>query len=119
MFLGFVLAVLSIFSGGKVATAFLILGFPLLDTFWVIIQRLMKGKAPWYGKDKLHLHDKLISHGLSIRKVLFLIYFFAAVFGFSALFLGPMGKFIAVAIMLLLMLVMVWLTFSGEKNEVP
>jgi UDP-N-acetylmuramyl pentapeptide phosphotransferase/UDP-N-acetylglucosamine-1-phosphate transferase len=28
MFLGFMIGVLSIFSGGKVATAFLVMGFP-------------------------------------------------------------------------------------------
>ena len=33
MFFGLLLAVLAIFSGGKIATAFLILGFPILDAF--------------------------------------------------------------------------------------
>ena len=116
MFLGFMLAVLSIFSGGKVATAFLILGFPLLDAFWVVVQRVMRGQAPWKGKDNLHLHDKLRARGLSMRTILCLIYLLAAVFGFSALFLGSMGKFIAVTIMLLVMLVMVWMS-AGERSE--
>lgn len=110
MFLGFMLAVLSIFSGGKVATAFLILGFPLLDAFWVVIQRIFHGRAPWFGKDKLHLHDKLLSQGWSTRHILYLIYFLAAVFGFSALFLGSLGKFVAITIMLVIMLTMIWHT---------
>lgn len=110
MFLGFILAVLSIFSGGKVATAFLILGFPLLDAFWVVIQRIFHGRAPWSGKDKLHLHDKLLSQGWSTRHILYLIYCLAAVFGFSALFLGPLGKFVAITIMLVIMLTMIWHT---------
>lgn len=115
MFLGFMLAVLSIFSGGKVATAFLILGFPLLDAFWVIIQRVMKGQAPWKGKDRLHLHDKLQDKGIPMRGVLVLVYALASVFGFSALFLGSMGKFIALSIMALIMLVMVWMSWDVRK----
>ena len=116
MFLGFILAVLSIFSGGKVATAFLILGFPLLDFFWVILQRVAKGNSPFQGKDGLHLHTKLLHYGFSMRKVLMLIYALSAVFGFSALFLGSMGKFVAVTIMALIMLVMVWLTAIPREN---
>lgn len=117
MFFGFMLAVLSIFSGGKVATAFLILGFPLLDFFWVILQRLIKGRSPFKGKDRLHLHDKLMSMGLSLRRILVLIYMLCAIFGFSALFLGSMGKFIAVTIMAIIMMVMVMLSWQGERSE--
>lgn len=37
-FLGFMLSVLAIFAGGKVATVFLVMGFPILDALWVIIK---------------------------------------------------------------------------------
>ncbi len=115
MFLGFMLAVLSIFSGGKVATAFLILGFPLLDFFWVILQRLIRRQSPFKGKDRLHLHDKLVDMGVPLKGILILIYMLCAVFGFSALFLGSMGKFIALTIMGILMLVMVIATWQGRS----
>ncbi|MBT6068825.1 undecaprenyl/decaprenyl-phosphate alpha-N-acetylglucosaminyl 1-phosphate transferase [Candidatus Peregrinibacteria bacterium] len=117
MFLGFMLAVLSIFSGGKIATAFLILGFPLLDFFWVILQRVIRGQSPFKGKDRLHLHDKLMDMGIPLRWILFLIYVLCAVFGFSALFLGSMGKFAAVTIMAVIMIVMVLVTWQGERSE--
>lgn len=102
MFLGFVLAVIGIFSGGKVATAFLVMGFPILDAAWVILRRLSQGKSPFEG-DKKHFHHRLLEVGLSERKVLFIVYFICAMFGVSALFLTTLGKFISILMMFLLM----------------
>lgn len=99
MFFGFLLAVMAIFSGGKIATAFLILGFAILDALYVIIYRLYNKKAPWKGgewdkyRKAVHLHHRLLHFGMSERQVLILIYVLSAIFGLSALFLGTKGKF--------------------------
>ncbi len=116
MFLGFVLAVIGIFSGGKVATAFLVMGFPILDAAWVILRRIREGKSPFKG-DLKHFHHRLLEVGLTERKALVFIYFICAVFGISALFLTTKGKFAAIVLMFVLMVVIGrWLVRRGEKN---
>ena len=104
MFFGLLLAILAIFSGGKIATAFLILGFPILDAIYVIIYRLFKRRAPWKGgewdkyRKAVHLHHRMLQFGLSERQVLILIYILCAIFGITALFLGTKEKFWAIVI---------------------
>ncbi len=94
MFLGFMLGSLSIFSGSKMATAFLVMGVAILDAFWVIWQRL-KSKVPIYEGDQRHLHHQLLRSGLTKRQILFLYLFICAVFGSLALITGTEGKVIA------------------------
>jgi len=106
MLFGFLLAVLAIFSGGKIATAFLILGFPILDALYVIIYRLYNKQAPWKGgewdkyRKAVHLHHRMLDVGLTERQVLLVVYFLATTFGITALFLGTKGKFWAIMIIL-------------------
>ena len=117
MFLGFVLAVLAIFSGGKVATAVLVLGFPILDAFWVIIRRIVYGQSPFKG-DLKHLHHRLLESGLSERNVLLLIYSLCALFGIAAVFLDSMQKAFAVAIMFTLMVIVGGVAvYVGQKRK--
>jgi len=102
MFFGLLLAVLAIFSGGKIATAFLILGFPIMDAIYVIVHRIYNKQAPWKGgewdkqRKAVHLHHRMLKFGMSERQVLLVIYALAAIFGVSALFLGTQGKFWAI-----------------------
>lgn len=116
MFIGFLLAVFAIFSGGKIATAFLVLGFPILDAFWVIMRRIMKGQSPLKG-DLKHLHHRLLEVGLTERKALILIYILSAFFGGSAIFLGTTQKLYLIIVMGLLMIIMASITvFYGFKR---
>lgn len=105
IFLGFVLATLAIFSGGKVATAFLVMGFPVLDAFWSIFRRIMAGKSPFKG-DLMHLHHKLLAAGLSERKTLILIYILCALFGGIAVYLESLQKLYAIIVMAILMFIL-------------
>lgn len=105
MFLGFLIAVFAIFAGGKIATAFLVLGFPILDAFWVITRRIVQGQSPMKG-DLKHLHHRLLEIGLSERKALILIYILCAFFGGSAVFLGTTQKLYLIIVMGVLMVIM-------------
>ncbi|MFH1375990.1 MAG: MraY family glycosyltransferase [Patescibacteria group bacterium] len=108
MLLGFVLAALAIFSGGKVATAALVLGFPLLDALWVILRRIFAGESPFKG-DFGHLHHRLLAAGLSERKTVIAVYLASAAFGSIALFIdNAFGKLIALATLLAVMLMIGW-----------
>ena len=46
-FVGYTLAVLSILGTAKVAVALLVLGVPIIDTFWIIVRRLSQGRSPF------------------------------------------------------------------------
>jgi UDP-GlcNAc:undecaprenyl-phosphate GlcNAc-1-phosphate transferase len=99
MFLGYILAALAMFSGGKIATAFLVLGCPILDAFWVILRRVFAGKSPFHG-DLQHFHHRLVYAGLTTREALLVLYLFSALFGFWAIWLGTQAKIWAIVILL-------------------
>ena len=113
MFLGFILAVLAIFSGGKIATALLIMGFPILDAIWVITQRIKAGESPFKG-DTRHLHYRLLEQGWSQRKVVLFIYLICLSFGVSAILFQSLGKFLALAF-LFIFFYLVLIRVSQEK----
>ncbi|MEA2097640.1 MAG: MraY family glycosyltransferase [Patescibacteria group bacterium] len=98
MFLGFILAVLAIFSGGKIATVLLVMGFPILDAVWVIIQRIKAGESIFKG-DARHLHYKLLEKGWSQKKVVIFIYLICLSFGISAIVFQSLGKFLVLAVL--------------------
>lgn len=116
-FLGFALAALAIFSGGKVATAFLVLGVPILDAAWVILRRIFEGKKPWQG-DLKHLHHRLLGLGLSPKNVLFMIYALCLVFGATAVICtNAMQKFFVLIGLLILMLLVITGIVITSKNK--
>lgn len=59
---GFLLAVLAILSGAKVAALILILGIPMADAVLTIFRRLFRHKSPVWG-DRGHLHHRLLDSG--------------------------------------------------------
>jgi len=107
LLLGYILGVLAIISGGKIAIALLIMGIPILDVAWTIIRRLLKGKNPFRFADKKHLHHRLLALGLGQRKTVLIFYAFSLVFGLSGLFLQSRGKFFVLLLLLFVMFVMV------------
>jgi len=73
MFVGYSLAVLSILGAGKIAVALLVLGVPIMDTFWIIVRRTATGRSP-FGADRGHIHHRLLGLGLSHRRTVMVIY---------------------------------------------
>jgi len=88
LFLGFALGTLSIIGGAKAATALLVLGIPILDVAWQIVNRLRQRRSPLRG-DRGHLHHRLLDMGISRRRVVLLFYLLCASFGGLALLLPP------------------------------
>lgn len=109
MFFGLMIGVLTIYAGGKVATAFLVLGVPLIDLVIVIIRRILKGASPFRSNAKdEHLHHRLLGKGWSERSVILLTAAMGGAFGLTALFLSTQGKFVAAVILFLVMLGLSW-----------
>ncbi len=119
MFLGFMLGVLSILAGGKLATALLIMGFPVLDAFWVIAKRLIRGQSPFRG-DISHFHHRLLFVGLSERGALFFNYMICAIFAMIAVALrSTFEKFVAfLAVFAVMLLVGLFLFFRRKSIDI-
>ena len=96
--LGLALGALSIIGGAKVGTALLVLGIPILDVAWQIIQRMRAGRSP-FAADRGHLHHRLLDWGVPPRVIVALYYALTLFFGALALIL-PSGihKLIALCI---------------------
>ena len=114
VWLGFALGVLAIISGGKVATALLLLGIPILDVLSVIVQRLLSRRSIARG-DKAHLHFRLLDFGLTARQTVLLLYLITAVFGTLALMLPTQEKLWALITLGLLMAGFVALVFRRQS----
>jgi UDP-GlcNAc:undecaprenyl-phosphate GlcNAc-1-phosphate transferase len=117
-FLGFMLGVLSVILGGKIATALLVMGIPILDVAWVIIRRLYYRRSPFKG-DRQHLHFRLLDIGLTQRQAVVVLYSISAVFGSTAVFLQSMGKLIALLILSAIMLILAISTVIIYKRKHP
>lgn len=113
MFIGFMAGVLTLISGGKLATVFLVLGLPIVDGLVVAVGRLFRGKNPLNTPDKTHLHHRFLDAGFSTRQAIVAMYVIAAAFGWVALRSSTLNKIIAalvlVAIVLSLIIFLIYL----------
>lgn len=114
LFLGFMIAVLSLL-GFKNVTLFslivpvIILGVPISDTFFAIVRRVVN-KNPISEPDKSHLHHCLLRLGYSHRQTVLIIYAIAALFGLAALILSQAtirGALLVIAVLLIIIEVFV------------
>ena len=55
------------------AVALLVLGVPIIDTFWIIVRRVSQGRSP-FSPDRGHIHHRLLDLGLSHRQTVLVIY---------------------------------------------
>jgi UDP-GlcNAc:undecaprenyl-phosphate GlcNAc-1-phosphate transferase len=90
-FVGYTLAVLSILGSAKVAVALLVLGVPIIDTFWIIVGRLAQRRSP-FTPDRSHIHHRLLDLGLSHRDTVLFIYAICAGLGILALLVQEVGQ---------------------------
>jgi UDP-GlcNAc:undecaprenyl-phosphate GlcNAc-1-phosphate transferase len=116
MFLGFALASLSILAPAKVATALLVMGIPIVDVAWVLINRWRRRGNPMEG-GRDHLHFRLLNLGFNQRQIVLLYYGFCATFGLMALFIEDrVYKLMALGVMAVLTIgVLWWLASKSSK----
>jgi hypothetical protein len=51
----------------------LVLGVPIIDTFWIIVRRISERRSP-FTPDRTHIHHRLLDLGLSHRQTVLVIY---------------------------------------------
>ncbi|RLQ94593.1 MraY family glycosyltransferase [Falsibacillus albus] len=87
--IGFLLASIAIIGTMKKITILsifvpiLALGVPILDGIRVVIQRMMKGKAP-YAADRTHGHHKLLDAGFTQKQAVFILYLIGTCFSLTS-----------------------------------
>jgi UDP-GlcNAc:undecaprenyl-phosphate GlcNAc-1-phosphate transferase len=119
-FMGLALAMLAIYSGAKLATASLVLGFTIIDGLWTVLRRLYRHVSP-FKADRKHFHHLLLDVGFSQRQAVLLMYLIAIAFGTVALLVGSYAKLVALVALLLFMAVAIatLLVVSGRRARKP
>ncbi len=93
LFLGYMLAVISILGVMKIVTSatiiimILVLGIPLFDTSFAIIRRI-RNKKPIMEADRGHVHHRLLAKGFTQRQTVLILYIVSIIFGAAAIFLA-------------------------------
>lgn len=118
MFLGYILAAVSVQGTLKSATALAVfiplvaLGLPIMDTTIVVIKRLFNHRR-FYEADRNHLHHRLLDMGLSQKQAVAVLYSVSGFCGASALVLTETKPINGLLIIAGLVLALVYL---GRKS---
>lgn len=114
MFLGFMLAAISIEGALKSTTTIalavpvLALGFPIFDTTIAIVRRYLN-KVPIFQADKGHFHHKLVEKGLSHKQAVLVIYCICAILCGAAFFLAQANGIEAIATCILIAFALIFM----------
>lgn len=114
MFLGFLIAVLSVIAGTKIATSLLVLALPIADALWVIGERFHAGSSI-FQSDKRHLHYKLRSLGWSEGQIAWFFSLFTGIIAVIALLTESVEKFFA--LLLVFLLLFAFFVFVSAKTR--
>jgi len=117
---GFMLGILSIISGSKVAVTLIVMGIPVLDVLWTVIRRLLEKKNPFTTSDKKHLHHRLLAAGFSVRRAVLFLYLITFIFGIAAILLQPLsyGNFLLIiSVLVVFILLVVFLYKIKQERE--
>lgn len=118
MFLGFILAGMSIQGTVKYATTIilivplLIIGLPLYDTLVTMLRRFMQGNAIM-SPDKQHFHHRMLSLGLNQKQVALVSYFINIILGLLSLIILFANNIRTIAIVLISFFVLVFVIFEN------
>ena len=131
MLIGYALAILSILGSAKVAVALLVLGVPIIDTFWNIVRRLATGSSP-FTPDRGHVHHRLMDLGLGQTRAVLVIYAITLALAILSIVLsgagagqlyGFLGVLVASGLLLLILtrrsLVMAEFQASSYEDDPP
>lgn len=108
MFIGYMLAAISIFGAVKSAATIALLvpaialGLPIMDTAFAILRRYSNGR-PIFRPDKGHLHHRLLAMGLSQRQAVLLMYGISIVLCLAAFVLAEANVYVAAVVIVLIL----------------
>ena len=88
---GYLLAVLSILSWGKLGTLLLVLALPLTDALLVFIRRIAHQHSP-FKADRTHFHHTLLDMGWSRRRIAIFYWLVSLIVGTFSLYVDAEKK---------------------------
>lgn len=116
--LGYLLGILSITSGVKLATAVLVMGVPTVDALITITRRLLAKKSPFWH-DRGHLHHLLLNHGMGHRSIAVFYWLMSLVLGVVALSASSRGKLFAIILVVVVVVIFIsMLRIAGKRQGV-
>jgi UDP-GlcNAc:undecaprenyl-phosphate GlcNAc-1-phosphate transferase len=118
MFMGFILAILAIFAGTKIATALLVMAVPVIDAVWVIGERIKSGDSI-FKSDSRHLHYKLLELGWSEKKIALFFYLITFCIAIVALNTRAIGKVVTLATVALIMVIFFFFINKKLQSHQP
>jgi len=127
MFIGLLIAAMSLVSSQKTAIGFAILipilalGYPILDTSLAVFRRLRAGKHI-FTADREHIHHILIEYGYSQRKAVTILYVVCFCFAVMAFLFAQFNRYDTFIMGVLIFAAMFTLLFvrflSLAKNQI-
>lgn len=112
---GYLLAVLSILSFGKLGTLLLVLSLPLTDALLVFIRRVRARQSPFRG-DRGHLHHSLLDMGWGRRRIAIFYWVVSAILGIFALTVNSQQKLVGFVIIGALLIGIVLWSYQMRKQ---
>ncbi len=114
---GFFLALLGILSFGKLGTALLVLGVPMMDALYTLIRRIGKGRSP-IRADRGHLHHRLLNLGWGKRRIALFYWGVSAILGIVALSVTSRQKVFALLLVAVLIAgFILWVNFFTQLSK--
>ena len=123
LYLGFMLATLSVLGTVKSATLVtmiipvLVLGVPIFDTFFAIFRRFVN-KRPIMEADKGHLHHRLINLGYGQRRATLILYGITAIMGVAAV-LFSRGLYVETLGLTAITFMYIYIFLTDAQHAVP
>ena len=96
MFLGFIIAIISLLGFKNVTLTsliipLLILAIPILDTLFAIVRRMLKGEDI-ATPDRFHIHHQMLNRNFSAKTTVLIIYFINIIFAIASIIYVLKGK---------------------------
>jgi len=107
MFLGYVLAFLSLFAWWKVGIIIVVLSLVIFDAFWVIINRLKNKKNPMQW-DYTHFHHRLMKHWRKREEIRIFVWVWS-IFFMVLMILQWTNTFNKIVIFLMVFVIFFWI----------
>lgn len=123
LYLGFMLATLSVLGTVKSATLVtmiipvLVLGVPIFDTFFAIFRRFVN-KRPIMEADKGHLHHRLMKLGYGQRRATLMLYGITAIMGVAAV-LFSRGLYVETLGLAAITFMYIYIFLTDAQHTVP
>jgi UDP-GlcNAc:undecaprenyl-phosphate GlcNAc-1-phosphate transferase len=114
---GFLLALLGILSYGKLGTALLVLGVPMIDALYTLLRRVSAKKSP-VRADRGHLHHQLLNIGWGKRRIALFYWGVSAILGVIALTVTSQQKVFALLVLAAgVGAFLIWIQFFTQFSE--